>query len=82
MLINYENNKLHFGVNDQSKLSASISGPPADEDPGLSGWEKFTITILVFAFVILALVALYYGFVCYKKRSQRQGANAIAYQHV
>ena len=82
LFMDYDSDTMSFGVNKESKLTASISGPPPTADPGLSGWEKFTITILVFAFLILAIVALYYGWVCYNKRNERQGANAIAYQHV
>ena len=83
MFINYDLYRFSFGVNKESKFLGSIHGetdPTGDRE--LTGWEKFGITILVFFFVVLVLVAGYYAYVCYKKHNERQHANRVLYQHV
>ena len=83
MFITYHLNEFSFGVNKESKYLGSIHGktdPTGDRE--LTGWEKFGITILVFFFVVLVLVAGYYAYVCYKKHNERQHANRVLYQHV
>ena len=82
MFINYDLYRFSFGVNKEAKYLGSIHGQTNPIDRELTGWEKFSITILVFAFVILVLVAGYYAYVCYKKHNERQHANRVLYQHV
>ena len=83
MLINYDLYEFSFGVNKEAKYHGNINGPyDPTGDRELTGWEKILITLLVFSFVTLALVAGVQGYLCYKKHTERQHANSVLYQHV
>ena len=66
-MFDYKNSQLYFAKNVKAGEGADIDGPAVtDADSnGLSGWEKFTIYMLVTT-IIAAVIAV--SFVLYRRR--------------